>query len=112
MTTYTPSDARNKAIAANNPNSVAMPARYSDRGGGCSKGIEAARSMAYCVCMPALCLVLGIFAAAIAAQQGAIDPGGSEPDRLYADRTNLASARRAAELWSGRLQRDPRDFDA
>jgi hypothetical protein len=62
--------------------------------------------------MPALCLVLGIFAAAIAAQPGVIEPVGGEPDRLYADRTNLASARRAAELWTATLQRDPRDFEA
>ena len=61
--------------------------------------------------MPALCLVLGLFVAAVAAQSNAIEPGGGEPDRLYADRTNLASARRAAELWSGALQRQPRDFE-
>jgi tetratricopeptide (TPR) repeat protein len=33
-------------------------------------------------------------------------------DALYADRANLASARRAAELWSAELARDPNQFDA
>jgi tetratricopeptide (TPR) repeat protein len=35
-----------------------------------------------------------------------------EADRLYADRANLTSARRAAEAWSSALVADPRDFDA
>jgi tetratricopeptide (TPR) repeat protein len=35
-----------------------------------------------------------------------------EPDRLYADRANLASARRAAELWAAQLANHPADFDA
>jgi tetratricopeptide (TPR) repeat protein len=34
------------------------------------------------------------------------------PDDLYADRANLASARRAADIWSAELARDPRKFDA
>src|SRR2546421_3461808 len=33
-------------------------------------------------------------------------------DALYADRANLASARRAAQLWSADLARDPNQFDA
>ena len=33
-------------------------------------------------------------------------------DALYADRANLASARKAAELWSAELARDPNRFDA
>jgi tetratricopeptide (TPR) repeat protein len=36
----------------------------------------------------------------------------TEADRLYADRANLASARRAADLWAAVLRADPRDFDA
>jgi tetratricopeptide (TPR) repeat protein len=35
-----------------------------------------------------------------------------DPDRLYADRANLASAQRAAALWEERLARDPKDFEA
>jgi tetratricopeptide (TPR) repeat protein len=46
---------------------------------------------------------IGMSAAICAAQ---------EPDRLYADRANLASARRAAELWAAELARHPAAFDA
>src|SRR4030081_2731808 len=35
-----------------------------------------------------------------------------EAERLYADRANLASARRAADIWFAALAADPRDFDA
>ena len=35
-----------------------------------------------------------------------------DADRLYADRTNLASARRAADLWRQALASDARNFDA
>jgi tetratricopeptide (TPR) repeat protein len=34
------------------------------------------------------------------------------PDALYDDRANLASARRATELWSARLAADPSQFEA
>jgi hypothetical protein len=34
------------------------------------------------------------------------------PDALYADRTNLSSARRAADLWSQRLGDRPGDFES
>jgi tetratricopeptide (TPR) repeat protein len=37
---------------------------------------------------------------------------GTSADALYADRTNLASARRAAELWTAALAADPHDFDS
>jgi tetratricopeptide (TPR) repeat protein len=33
-------------------------------------------------------------------------------DSLYADRENLASARKAADVWAGDLARDPRNFEA
>jgi hypothetical protein len=35
-----------------------------------------------------------------------------DPDQLYADRANPASAKRAAELWSAALTRDPGAFEA
>jgi len=35
-----------------------------------------------------------------------------DPDRLYARRDDLASARQAADIWADRLQRNPRDFEA
>jgi hypothetical protein len=61
-----------------------------------------------------VCVILiGLFAAAIAAQSGSTDAGSrDDPDRLYADRTDLVRARRAADLWSAALLRNPRDFDA
>jgi len=34
------------------------------------------------------------------------------PDTLYANRTDLASAQRAAAIWEERLTRDSRDFEA
>jgi tetratricopeptide (TPR) repeat protein len=35
-----------------------------------------------------------------------------DPDALYADRDNLASAKRAAEIWASRLAANPKDFDS
>jgi TRAP transporter T-component len=37
---------------------------------------------------------------------------GAEADALYADRANLASARKAADLWAGDLAADSGNFDA
>lgn len=34
------------------------------------------------------------------------------PDALYAKRADLASAKRATEMWSQQLQQDPKNFDA
>jgi tetratricopeptide (TPR) repeat protein len=39
-------------------------------------------------------------------------PIAQSADSLYADRANLASARRAADIWSAAIAADPRDFDA
>lgn len=38
--------------------------------------------------------------------------GAQSPDALYADRTNLASARKAADLWAASLAADATNFDA
>lgn len=35
-----------------------------------------------------------------------------DPDQLYADRLNIASAERAAAIWEERLARDQQDFEA
>ena len=35
-----------------------------------------------------------------------------DPDGLYRDRANLASATRAADIWADRLARTPKDFEA
>jgi tetratricopeptide (TPR) repeat protein len=37
---------------------------------------------------------------------------GERADALYADRSNLASARKAAEIWRAELASNPHDFDA
>ena len=39
-------------------------------------------------------------------------PATEDPDRLYADRENLASALRAADIWEARLAADPSSYDA
>ena len=36
----------------------------------------------------------------------------ADPDALYAQREDLASARKAAEIWAARLAADPRQFEA
>jgi tetratricopeptide (TPR) repeat protein len=35
-----------------------------------------------------------------------------DPDALYRDRANIASARRAADLWTRALESEPKDFEA
>src|SRR5579862_4144104 len=57
--------------------------------------------MRSCICL----LYISLAAASVA-------PQSQSPDALYADRANLASARRAAELWTGATAANPRDFDA
>lgn len=57
----------------------------------------------------ALVILLGVCHAVAAAQAA---PPRDEADVLYAKRDDLASARQAAAIWSARLQKDPRDFDA
>ena len=39
----------------------------------------------------------------------AADP---DPDALYRERVNLASARQAADIWEARLKANPRDFES
>src|SRR5471032_3224540 len=59
------------------------------------------------------CILL-FYIPALAAQSAALSSreGAGEADRLYADRANLASARRAAGIWSAALAADARNFDA
>jgi tetratricopeptide (TPR) repeat protein len=42
----------------------------------------------------------------------AIQVPADDPDALYDDRENLASARKATGLWEASLEANPRDFDA
>src|SRR6266851_2825484 len=39
-------------------------------------------------------------------------PAAQSPDTLYANRANLASARRAADMWAAMLAADPPNFEA
>jgi len=39
-------------------------------------------------------------------------PSTEDPDRLYADRENLASAERAADIWEARLAADPQSYES
>jgi tetratricopeptide (TPR) repeat protein len=56
-----------------------------------------------------LCLFLiGFFATTMSSQSG----GRDDPDRFFANRTDVVSARRAGDLWRVALQRNPGDFDA
>jgi tetratricopeptide (TPR) repeat protein len=47
-----------------------------------------------------------------AAAQGTGAPVAGDPDALYRDRENRVSARTAADIWSGRLAANPRDFES
>ncbi len=49
---------------------------------------------------------------AYAPDAGQATTANGEADRLYADRANLASARKAAEIWRAALASNPKDFDA
>jgi tetratricopeptide (TPR) repeat protein len=43
---------------------------------------------------------------------GLAQQDGKDPDQLYRDREQLASAREAADIWEARLTANPRDFEA
>jgi tetratricopeptide (TPR) repeat protein len=47
---------------------------------------------------------------AVAGQSTA--PAAGDADRVYADRSNLASARRAVDIWSAAIAGNARDFDS
>jgi tetratricopeptide (TPR) repeat protein len=40
------------------------------------------------------------------------DPGGADPDALYARREELDSARKAEAIWEARLRANPKDFES
>jgi hypothetical protein len=42
----------------------------------------------------------------------AIAQNGDDPDALYAQRGDLASARKATEIWADRLKTNPKDYEA
>jgi tetratricopeptide (TPR) repeat protein len=57
-------------------------------------------------------LAVALFCLASVSVLPAQQPNNEDADRLYADRANVASAARAAELWQAALTRDSRDFNA
>jgi tetratricopeptide (TPR) repeat protein len=57
-------------------------------------------------------LYISVFAALCAAAATASPQTRPDPDALYRDRENLASARQAASIWEARLKEDPRDFES
>lgn len=42
----------------------------------------------------------------------AVQVPADDPDALYKDRENLASAKKATDIWAARLTADPKDFDS
>ena len=64
--------------------------------------------------MGLLRLIQAVLTVAFLSTVGAFTaPGGPDAaDALYANRTDLASARRAAELWSMAVKQDAKNFDA
>lgn len=54
----------------------------------------------------------GVPAVAGAAATPAAAARQADPDALYAQRDDLAQARRAAEIWAERLRANPRDFES
>jgi hypothetical protein len=51
-------------------------------------------------------------AAAVQAPQPPPAAASSDPEALYANRADLASARSAAAIWADRLEKNPRDFES
>jgi len=60
--------------------------------------------------LPAMLLVLAVVPAPAPFTPSAAQ--ADDPDRLYASRTDVASAERAAALWEARLARDTANFEA
>src|SRR5262245_54929055 len=72
-----------------------------------SRSASSPRSFSNCLIS---CCILLFYIPVFTVQAGA--QGTQNADALYANRTDLASARRAAALWTDALKRDPKDFDA
>jgi hypothetical protein len=57
-------------------------------------------------------LYISVFAAFCVATLAATRQAPPDPDALYAQREDLASAREAASIWEARLKENPRDFES
>ena len=53
-----------------------------------------------------------VLSALLVAAPSVAQTDGKDPDRLYADREQLASARQAADIWEARLTANARDFES
>src|SRR5438132_8683455 len=62
-------------------------------------------------CLIRSCIVLLYLSLGGASAQVALRTADENPDVLYANRADLASAKRAAELWDGRLRHAPPNFE-
>ena len=56
------------------------------------------------------CILL--FYLAVHASLAIAQPPAADPDALYARRAELVSARQAADIWQGRVQQNPKDFES
>src|SRR6185295_14838557 len=63
-------------------------------------------------CLISSCIFLFYIPALFSQASGAPPPLAQSADALYADRANLASARKAAQSWTEQLTRDPKSFEA
>jgi tetratricopeptide (TPR) repeat protein len=70
--------------------------------------------MISCTWVLYIALIGGPAGARVASAQVVTPPASAaaEPDALYAQREDLASARRAESIWAQRLQQNPRDFES
>jgi tetratricopeptide (TPR) repeat protein len=57
-------------------------------------------------------LYISVFAVLCAASVAVSAQTPRDPDALYRDREQLASAREAAAIWEARVRENPRDFDS
>jgi len=48
----------------------------------------------------------------LVAASGFAQTDAKDPDKLYADREQLSSARQAADIWEARLTANPKDFES
>jgi len=53
-----------------------------------------------------------VLSAVLFVASGAAQTDGKDPNRLYADREQLSSARQAADIWEARLTANSRDFES
>ena len=79
---------------------------------GCiTPALRISRSLPASLALPAPLAPLAFLVCALVATTTSL-PAQADPDALYRDRVNLASARQAVEIWEGRLKATPGDFES